>query len=292
MEAVPDVPVVPDLGNIKQGPTHKNPRTKWFFTWNNYSEENVVALERWCSANCSKSAIGREVAPTTGTPHLQGHIQLKKKMRWQTLMNIFPFSFLEPTRSDEHAMAYCQKDGQMISLIGVPPPVRDPLAGRVAHPWQEKLLQHLATEPDDRSIIWIWEAVGCTGKTTLAKSICIKHKKEAVFLSGKGADIKYGVQQFIEGGNTLKIAMFHYTRTTEGFVSYEALESIKDGIFFSGKYEGGMVLYNPPHVVVFANFPPEQNKLSQDRWHVFNITEKETPPLADEDLDSVLADFY
>jgi len=39
----------------------------------------------------------------------------------------------------------------------------------------------------------------------------------------------------------------------------------------SGKYEGSIVDRNPPHLVIFANFPPDQSKLSRDRWFVYKI---------------------
>jgi len=41
---------------------------------------------------------------------------------------------------------------------------------------------------------------------------------------------------------------------------------LKDGVVFSGKYEGGARLFPPPHVIIFANFLPDFTKLSADRW--------------------------
>jgi hypothetical protein len=54
------------------------------------------------------------------------------------------------------------------------------------------------------------------------------------------------------------------------------MENVKDGLFFSTKYESGMVRYNPPHVIVFANVPPDVTKMSADRWVI-----KEIGPEAD-----------
>ena len=45
-------------------------------------------------------------------------------------------------------------------------------------------------EPNDRTIIWIQEKKGCRGKSALLKYIAVKHGKESLVLSGKGADIK------------------------------------------------------------------------------------------------------
>lgn len=94
----------------------------------------------------------------------------------------------------------------------------------------------------------------------------------AIMISGKGADIKYGITKHLEE-KPLDVALFHYVRSQEIFISYEAIESVKDGIFFSAKYESGMCLFNSPHVLVFANFMPDITKLSKDRWQVFEIVD-------------------
>ena len=54
-------------------------------------------------------------------------------------------------------------------------------------------------------------------------------------------------------------------------MSYSAIESLKDGLLFSGKYEGGVKLFPPPHVVIFANFLPDMTKLSIDRWDIHTL---------------------
>lgn len=82
-----------------------------------------------------------------------------------------------------------------------------------------------------------------------------------------------------------KVCVFHYTRAVENYVSYEALEAIKDGIFFSTKYESGMVVFDSPHVVVFANFPPDRTQLSADRWRITNIG---IPILSDDDIELLM----
>ena len=55
------------------------------------------------------------------------------------------------------------------------------------------------------------------------------------------------------------------------FLSYPALECVKDMLFFSGKYGSAMVNGPPPHVMIFANEPPDVTKLSRDRWCIREI---------------------
>lgn len=47
----------------------------WMYTLNNYTEEEIDQLK---DMECSKHVCGAEVAPTTGTPHLQGRITFRK----------------------------------------------------------------------------------------------------------------------------------------------------------------------------------------------------------------------
>lgn len=67
------------------------------------------------------------------------------------------------------------------------------------------------------------------------------------------------------------IIIYDIPRTQLEYVNYDALEKLKNGMAMSGKYEGGMILMPHPHVVVFANQPPDESKLSSDRWFIHEI---------------------
>lgn len=73
----------------------------------------------------------------------------------------------------------------------------------------------------------------------------------------------------------LDICIMDFPRTVEGYVSYSAIEEIKNGMFFNGKFESSMVMFNTPHIVIFANFLPDTSKLSKDRWVIENISNTE-----------------
>jgi len=275
----PEVPTESGVGNSRTTPASRDaPRKNWFFTWNNYSEDDERRISEWCGAKCSKCIIGREVGES-GTPHLQGTFCLKSKARFSALAKLWPKVHWEKTWCPERALAYCRKDGDLAVDLGAVAQIRaaaDPLAGRAMFAWQTQLLEHLKTVPDDRTILWLWEPTGCAGKTAIAKHLCVTRPREVLFLGGKGSDIKFGIQAVMTDKKAPwvpKVCIFHYTRSVENFVSYEALESVKDGIFFSTKYEAGMVVFDSPHVVVFANFEPDRSKLSLDRWTVLRIDE-------------------
>lgn len=130
--------------------------------------------------------------------------------------------------------------------------------------WQRELAAQLEEPAEDRLIYWYQDRLGGSGKTAMARFIMAEYGSRAVYLSGGSAkDILY---QIIKHKVDPSIIVFNLARTQEGKVSYQAIETVKDGMVQSGKYEGGFRMYAPPHVIVFANWPPDFNALSQDRW--------------------------
>ncbi len=125
-----------------------------------------------------------------------------------------------------------------------------------------------------RFINWFWESKGAWGKSHLAKYMA--QQMGAYVVSGKNLDVLSTIATIVKkDGGCPPIIIFDVPRVNEGHVSYQAMEGIKNGIFYSGKYEGSMVIFNSPHVIVFANLPPDQSKLSSDRWKITNLREDE-----------------
>lgn len=251
----------------------------FFFTWNNYNGSTAIDdIEQWLQTANAKYVMQPETGES-GTPHLQGTFQLPNA-RWRNaIAKRFPGIHLEKTRSIEGAKAYCQKsetadEERKIYCSANFRIVKDPLRGRDLYEWQRYVLKLIRTDPDDRSIHWFWEPTGNAGKTALAKSICLQFN--AIYVSGKSSDINYAITQCEKSSKGIpKIFIFDYPRSYESYVSYGALEKVKDGIVFSAKYESRMLLFNAPHVICFANFHPDLSKLSRDRWHIINISNDE-----------------
>lgn len=88
------------------------------FTWNNYSDDDIEALK---SENFRYLIFGREVAPTTGTPHLQGYIYYKHQRTISAIIKKLKGIHLEPTYgSPGQNQKYCSKDGNY-EEYGTPP---------------------------------------------------------------------------------------------------------------------------------------------------------------------------
>ena len=117
--------------------------------------------------------------------------------------------------------------------------------------------------------------VGNLGKTSFCKYLTIKHG--AIALGGKGADMRNGVVEYQKtNGHTPELVLINVPRSFDlEYISYEGIENVKDMYFYSGKYEGGMICGNNPHVFVFANEPPSIHKLSKDRWVIREIQSNE-----------------
>lgn len=84
---------------------------RYQFTWNNYTDADQQWLRDFYKAECKYLVFGREVAPDTGTPHLQGFLILKKKQRITALKKKGFNAHLTP--NDDNVVAasdYCKKD--------------------------------------------------------------------------------------------------------------------------------------------------------------------------------------
>lgn len=68
--------------------------------------------------------------------------------------------------------------------------------------------------------------------------------------------------------NNPKIVIINLTKIKEKNVSYEVIESIKDGLILPTKKESKTKVFNSPHVIVFSNFEPDCDKISLDRWNI------------------------
>lgn len=243
-------------------------------TWNNFSDDDYKNLKNWLQEECIDFVMQKEIGEN-GTPHIQFCMKFKNARYFNALHKLFPKVHLELSKNFNACKNYCKKTD---TSVGDPDQkiirmVKDPLNNKELYDWQIKLIELIKSEPDDRTINWIYDETGNMGKTTLAKHLCLKYPNEALYISGKSADIKYGVTKFLENEkNNLRICLFDFVRSNENYFSFEAIESIKNGIFYNTKYESTMVLYDPPHVICFSNFLPDTDKLSKDRWNIIDLS--------------------
>jgi len=92
---------------------------RWRFVVNNYTEEDITQLK---NAEYKYIVFGQEIAPTTGTPHLQGYVEFDKAM---TLVNCKDklsqrANFLRADLSHEVNRTYATKDATNVFEKGTP----------------------------------------------------------------------------------------------------------------------------------------------------------------------------
>jgi len=238
----------------------------WFFTFNNYTVEQIEQLEQVFRHEC-KWYIFQEETGEEGTPHLQGTISLKIKQRLTQLKVLNVAIHWEPTKCVKASIEYCTKyesrSGKIYSYgIDIP----DRIEIEEPYGWQLEVIELLNSKPDKRTIHWYWESEGNIGKSTLCKYLVVKH--DALMLTGKSNDMYNMLAKF---PNKRKIIICDIPRSSLGYINYAAIEQIKNGLVFSGKYEGAQLVFNCPHIIVFANEPPDTNQCSLDRWRIVNI---------------------
>ena len=141
--------------------------------------------------------------------------------------------------------------------------------------WQQELLDILSQDPDPRHVHWIWDAVGNQGKSYMAKYLSVTQGATILKCAGTKTDLAYICSEQLS-----RTYIFDLSRTLEkrdgGSTTsydpmdkvYEIMEDLKAGDLQSTKYHSHSGPIPVPHVVVFANFPPNKEKMSKDRWRI------------------------
>jgi len=277
-----------------------SPSKRWAFTMNNYIEEEYSTIVRLIREYCKKAIVAKEVGKG-GTPHLQGYLEFTVKRRPRSV-----FKMVDTSPSLEVAIAiasgklwpmaihwekakgtlednlrYCSKDDKNPFVWGctIPKEIKEVKTLKIEdlYDWQKELVTIFEKEPDERKIYWYWSHKGGIGKTVFSKFLTMKYG--AICLHGKGADVRNGVLDYYnKNGDTPGLIVYPIPRCHGAeYCSYESLENVKDMYFYSGKYEGGQVCGNPPHLIVFANEPPNKGKMSLDRWDIVCIDPENAP---------------
>lgn len=292
------------------------------FTHNNYDAQVLQRYRDTFAENgrIHYAVIGQEVAPTTGTRHLQGYVCFVSRTRLATVRALFRGAHVEIARGNPvQCRDYCIKDGDFTEFgrfddipfqgkrsefdkykewlleqgtwpsdahiannwpamyirygkkltefrdLVCPQPVLE--TGAFREGWQDELQQMLDEPPDDdRKIHFYVDEEGNKGKTWFIRKWLTEHDDAQMFGPGKRDDIAYAVDC------TKRIFFFNIPRDHMQYLQYGIIESIKDRLVFSSKYQSTTkLLVHNPHVIVFCNEYPDMTKLSDDRFELHII---------------------
>lgn len=265
------------LEPLKSNMVRSNPKKGFIFVYNNYPfgyfEKFMVPVFQKFGV---KKYVCQEECGENGTPHLQGWAYFPKKLRYEQFELAKEIHWEVQKGSEKSNVIYCSKDstcvGQRWSFgVKVPRPIRKVRYGELRK-WQSRIADWFSCPCDfhDREINWFWEKKGNIGKSFLAKYFV--DNTNCIVLSGKATDIFNGLRSYIEtNGEGPDIILIDCPRSMSEFISYQAIEKLKDGLLYSGKYEGGMLRFNTPHVIAFSNSEPNMDMMSEDRWNIIEV---------------------
>ena len=272
----------------------------WIFTWNSNDNGFLIPEEKLYEILTEIAEDYVFQKEFVSRHHYQGFFKLKLRARKRTVLNLFKIrctgtlseainglTILRSQGTDEQAIAYATKEDSRVSppvySSGYRPYSMSDLAVLSQkdrwYPWQVTLSHLLEdpagglTQPDDRSIIWIKDMIGCSGKSKLVKHYVYKFSKEIIKLPfGSASQLRSSV--CTAGPKRLYFIDIPRTMARDEDLDsvYSVIEDIKNGFVTTSMYgKFQQLLFEPPHVVIFSNKDCPLGKLSKDRWKEYAI---------------------
>lgn len=240
-------------------------------------EQNIIPL-------CEHYIFGEEYGESGDTPHIEFAFTIKggKRMRRDKLLKLFSHPkhmFLDKMKGNLQQQDYCKKEGnKVITNIKFTRPLAL-MERKFLNEEQLSIVDKFEEFADplwSRELYWFYEKEGGWGKSTVA--LHLVDFCDAILMGGANNDILFAMVEYLKahGGEAPKTIVFDIPRVNGNSVSYSAIESIKNGVIFSPKYESGMVRFNRPHIIVFSNQYPETHKMSEDRWIIENLNKDDS----------------
>lgn len=260
---------------------------KWCFTLNNWSDSDLIEMKRLFSKS-EYAVIGSEVAPTTGTPHLQAYCRWKNAVAFETIKKRCPRASLTPASGDDlDNQRYCSKEC-LIYELGEPVKeeqgrrndirtITDKIRAkdltyeelmfeypdmflRYSRSFEKMFNAVLTARSEPPQVHWRWGKAG-VGKTRFVVDThpSLYQKDNTIWWDG------YNQQEAI------LIDDFDNT------IPYRTLLRILDRYVYQGQIKGGYVHINSPYIYITCEYPPERywegNELTQVTRRLTSVTE-------------------
>lgn len=284
------VPSCSSAGAMSMPSASTAPAKYFAFCLNNYNENDWNLFKGLDCSNVPILVFQEELAPTTGTPHIQGAVMFLKKVRPLKMFQRMGFSneiswkkrktlvvngkmTKQWAATDDEFFGYCCREskrapnGRVYTRGYSPTYMKWVQEIPELYTWEEKIINILNSPSDARTIHWFWEPQGAVGKTTFLKYI-YTHFDNVVISGGKLDDMKNCIASYVKINKIYpKVVIINYERHES--IDYCGIKCTKDMFFYSGKYEGAEICGPCPIVIIMANTPPNESRLSEG---VFSIT--------------------
>ena len=93
----------------------------WCFTLNNYTQQDEQSIQTIVTRFARYIVYGRELAPETGTPHLQGYVYFYNQRQRKSVSRLLPRARVEVANGTaKQNRTYCTKDGDYFESGEIP----------------------------------------------------------------------------------------------------------------------------------------------------------------------------
>ncbi len=190
--------------------------------------------------------------------------QFEKLKEWAKTLDKQP---TEKEVADLWPALWCRYTRSVMHLVRMFAPDIKICEGEL-RPWQVRLHDLLLAEPeDDRKITFVVDHDGMSGKSWFCRYMISEvPAKVQVLGPAKRDDLAHVIDE------NKSIFLFNVPRGQMEYLNYGLLESLKDQMVLSPKYESRMkILSTKVHVVVFCNEDADMYRMTNDRYHFFDI---------------------
>lgn len=235
--------------------------------------------------------------PLTGVnTHIQCSAHLKVKNRQSTVLNALITHTATKQPGPCYHVAVCSTNGRdALAKYTMKPNSRinGPYADHPIYmgqdlpnihdlkPWQARIFEEAGKEDiEKRTINWVFDQGGNTGKTTICKYLQYHHQIPTInFATARH------MMDVIAANRYKPMYCFDLTRTKPAEVKmddlYSVLEQIKNGQLTKTMNKPEQWMQMPARVWVFSNYKPDLAKLSTDRFKIWEIAEGELTAITD-----------
>jgi len=241
------------------------------FTLNNWTEEELTKLRE--DGRFSYICWGKELAPTSGTPHLQGYFELKSQTRFNVVSKWYRWHIeRRKAASSQPAIDYCKKDAEFEER-GTPKDARG--TGQGKRKDLDVIREELQNGGNMRSICsisssyqglkaaelylkylepprtWFTRVVYIWGKPRIGKS------REAYRLAeGRDLYVKTTPDKWFDGYDGHSTVIFDDFRDT--WLALSHFLAICDRYECKVETKGGMRQFKPELLIITTVFSPEE----------------------------------
>ncbi len=221
----------------------------------------------------------------TGYRHFQGKLNLKKKRRLQEISPLLqdepPLKKirLSPTSKNNIGKTHyiikkdTRKDGPWThedEVIYIPRQIREI---KQLYPWQQSIIDKV-NDWDTRTINVIYDQDGNIGKSTLVGYLRAHSLAKKLPFCNDFKDIMRMVCD-MPTSTCYLIDMPRAINKEKLFQMYSAIEEIKNGYAYDDRYKFKEKFFDCPNIWVFTNMVPDRTLVSNDRWKIWVVKNKE-----------------